>query len=69
MGNGASKCEWRHVPEARGGFGDFEKISESSWVLPREKTVGFRLLAEARPVAFVAGATCVGVGEQMKKSE
>ena len=27
-----------------------------SWVLLREKTVGFRLLAEARPVAFVAGA-------------
>ena len=27
MGNGASKCEWRHAPEARGGFLDFEKVS------------------------------------------
>ena len=43
MGNGASKCKWRHAPEARGGF----------WDLPREKTVGFRLLAET----FVVGAT------------
>ena len=25
MGNGASKCEWRHAPEARGGFGEFEE--------------------------------------------
>ena len=42
-------------------LGDFEKVSqlEKSWVLPREKTVGFRLLAEARPVAFVAGSTRV----------
>ena len=23
MGNGASKCEWRHAPEARGGFWEF----------------------------------------------
>ena len=41
-----------------------------SWVLPREKTVGFRLLAEAKPVAFVAGATRVGGGGgQMEKPE
>ena len=25
MGNGASKCEWRHPLEARGGFGEFLK--------------------------------------------
>ena len=48
MGNGARKCGWRHAPEARGGFGK----KSVSWVLPREKTVGFRLLAEARPVAL-----------------
>ena len=23
LGNGASKCEWRHAPEARGGFWEF----------------------------------------------
>ena len=23
MGNEASKCEWRHAPEAHGGFGEF----------------------------------------------
>ena len=44
MGNGARECGWRHAPEARGGFGGFWK-SQLSWVLPREKTVGFRLLA------------------------
>ena len=31
-------------------LGDLKK--SVSWVLPREKTVGFRLLAEARPVAL-----------------
>ena len=66
MGNGASKCEWRHATEARGGFGDFWK-SQLSWDLPREKTVDFRLLAEARPVAFLAGAA--REGGQMKKPE
>ena len=47
MGNGASKCEWRHSPEARGGFGGFWKSQELSWGLAREKMVDFRLLAEA----------------------
>ena len=32
---------------ARRIWGDFEKVSELRWDLPREKTVGFRLLAEA----------------------
>ena len=40
---------------ARRILGDFEKVSESRWNLPRGKTVGFRLLAET----FVAGATRV----------
>ena len=26
MGNWATECEWHHAPEARVGFGDFEKI-------------------------------------------
>ena len=47
IGNEASKCEWRHAPEARGGFWDLEKVSDLIWDLPREKTVDFRLLAEA----------------------
>ena len=50
MGNGARECGWRHAPEAHGGFGGFWKYQ--SWVLPREKTVGFRLLAEAGLVAL-----------------
>ena len=47
--NGASKCEWRHAPGARGGFWEFQKsqLVELSCDLPREKTVDFRLLAEA----------------------
>ena len=36
-------CEWRHAPEAWAEI--FEKKAVS-WVLPREKTVDFRLLAE-----------------------
>ena len=49
MGNGASKCEWRHALEAHGGFWDFWKcqLVELSWDLPREKMVDFCLLAEA----------------------
>ena len=43
---GVTECGWRHAPEARGGFGEFEE-SELSWGLPREKTVSFRLLVEA----------------------
>ena len=39
-------------------LGDFEKVRELRWDLPRGKTVGFRLLAET----FVAGATRVGGG-------
>ena len=46
MENGATECKWRHPPEACGGFGEFEE-SYLSWVLPREKTDDFRLLAEA----------------------
>ena len=52
MGNGAKECGWRHAPEACGGFWWFWKRQLVSWVLPREKTVDFRLLAEARPVAL-----------------
>ena len=47
MENGASKCEWHHALEVCGGFGDFEKVSWLSWVLPRKKMVGFCLLMEA----------------------
>ena len=41
-----SGCECCHAPEARaGGILGILKKSEGSWVLPREKTVGFHLLA------------------------
>ena len=65
MGNGARECGWRHAPEARGGFGGFWK-SQLSWVLPREKTVGFRLLAKARPVALWRVPHVLGVGGRWK---
>ena len=59
IGSGVTKCGWRHAQEERGGFlGDFEKVTELRWDLPRGKTVDFRLLAET----FVAGATCVRGG-------
>ena len=41
-------------------FGDFEKVR--SWVLPQEKTVGFRLLTEVRPVALWRVPHVLGVG-------
>ena len=47
MRNGASKCEWRHAPEARGGFGKFwRKLVELRTRL-RTKRVDFHLLTEA----------------------
>ena len=46
MGNGTTECRWRHAPEASRGFWGIWK-SQESWVLPRKKTVDFRLLAEA----------------------
>ena len=71
MGNGARECGWRHAPEARGGFGGFWKsqLVELSWVLPREKTVGFRLLAEARPVALWRVPHVLGWGVGRWKSQ
>ena len=47
MRNGTRECGWRHAPEARGGFWGFWKGQLVSWVLPRKKTVDFRLLAKA----------------------
>ena len=47
-----------------GDLGDFEKVS--SWVLPREKTVGFRLLTEARLMALWWVPHVMG--RQMEKS-
>ncbi len=41
MGNRASMCEWRHAPEARGGFWDFEKSALVEF-LARKKTVDFQ---------------------------
>ena len=49
---------------ARRILGDFEKVSELRWDLPRGKTVGFRLLVKT----FVAGATCVGGGGANEKA-
>ena len=45
MGNGATECGWCHKPEAFEGFSGFWR--RLTWVLPREKTVDFCLLAEA----------------------
>ena len=42
------------------------KKSVSRGDLPREKTVGFRLRAEVRPVAFVAGAARDGGDEKAR---
>ena len=41
-------CEWRQAPEAWAEIGE----KSVNWVLPREKKVDFRWLAEARSVAL-----------------
>ena len=64
MGNGQESVgDVTHRKRAE-DLGDFEKVS---WVLPREKTFGFRLLAEARLVALCRVPLVMGEG-QMKKS-
>ena len=44
MGNGASKCEWRHTPEAHGGFWGFWK-SQLVELSPASGEDGWLLLA------------------------
>ena len=48
MEKGATQCEWRHAPEARGGFGDFEKVQ---WVelRPASGEDGWLSLARGGP--------------------
>ena len=48
-----------HWKRARRIWGILKKVS---WVLPRKRTVGFRLLAEARPVALWRVPHVMGVG-------
>ena len=47
MGNGVSKCEWRHAPEARGRFGEFWRKLVELRTGHRTRRVDFRLLVEA----------------------
>ena len=63
MGNGVTQCEWRHAPEARGGFWEILKKSVS-W---DETFLGGRRLVFAE--TFVAGATRVGGGGGRWKSQ
>ena len=57
MGNGASKCKWRHAPEARGGFGEFwRKLVELS---PASGEDSWLSLAHG---GLVAGDSGVGGG-------
>ena len=53
MGNGATECRWRHVPEARGGFRGFWKsqLVELSPVVRRRKVT---FACSPRPWASVA---------------
>ena len=44
VGNGASKCEWRHAPEARGGFGESLK-SQLVELRPASREDGWLSLA------------------------
>ena len=47
MGNGASKCEWRHAPEALRGFGEFWRKLVKLRTGRRTRRVDFCLLVEA----------------------
>ena len=47
MGNGASKCEWRHAPEAHRGLGEFWRKLVELRTGHRMRRVDFHLLAKA----------------------
>ena len=53
MGNEASKCEWRHAPEARGEFWEILKMSLSR-VQTRHRTRRLTFPCSQRPWAGVA---------------
>ena len=60
IGNGASKCEWRHAPEARGGFWEILKKSVSGV----ESPLGRRQLVFACSRRPWAGVARDGGGEE-----
>ena len=64
MGNGASKCEWRHAPEAHGGFW------KSQWMElnPASGEDGWFLLARQSQVSGLV-VDAARDGGQMKKPE
>ena len=65
MGNGGQQVRMMSLTwSARRILGDFEKVCELRWDLPRGKTVGFSLLAET---LWQVSHVCVG--GQMKKTE
>ena len=47
MGNGVTQCEWRHAPEACGGFWEILKKSVRVETRHRTRRVDFRLIVEA----------------------
>ena len=66
MGNGASKCEWRHAPEVCGGFGEFwRKIVE---LRPASGEDGWLSLARRSQARSLCGGchTCWGGGSRWK---
>ena len=67
MGNGARECEWRHAPEARGGFGGFWK-SQLSWVPGSEEDGWLSLARRSQASGLVAGAHVMGGGGADGKS-
>ena len=54
MGNGASKCEWRHAPEARGGFWEFWK-SQLVELSPASGENGWLSLARRNQASGLCG--------------
>ena len=80
MGNGVTQCEWRHAPEARGGFWEILKksvswdntLDEDGWLfekvseLRRDLPRGKTVGFRLLTETFVAGATRVGGGGRWK---
>ena len=65
MGNGAREFEWRHVPEARGGFGGFWKCQLVEFCLGRRRLA---FACTPKPGQWPCGGchTCWGWGADGK---
>ena len=67
MGNRAKECDWRHAPEARGGFWEFWRKLVELRTRHRTRRVDFR--GSLRPAEFARYGRCTRWGRGRWKSQ